>query len=237
MLVSILGNNGSGKSFLLSYLSTKFKGIIYSNFKLNIDNYRELSINDLLDLNRLDKGNIFLDEIYTWMESRTSGNALNILTSYLIFQKRKRLLDIYITAQLFSSVDKRIRYLSNIIILCKPRINFKVDNFNYIYFNRDTNISTSFMIPYKIALKYFDNYDTYEIIEPQKKSRLEFNILKDNPKRLLEKIKEISEILEPKLKSITHDSIKTALLLSGYEIGYEKYVYIYMKGLIDIDNN
>ena len=237
MLVFLLGNNGSGKSYLLVYFAIKFNNNIYSNFKIKIDNYIPLTINDLLNLDKLDKGNIFLDEAYTWLESRTSGNALNLLTSYLIYQKRKRHLDIYLTAQMFSSIDKRARYLANIIIECLPRVNLKKDDFNYIYKDIDTNIEISFMIPYKIAKKYFKYYNTYEIIEPQKKSRLEFNILKDNPKAMLKKIKEISKTIKSKLKIITHDSIKTALILSGYEIGYEKYLYSYMKGLINIDNN
>jgi len=237
MLVFLLGNNGSGKSYLLVYFAVKFTNDIYSNFKIKIDNYIPLTIEYLLNLDKLDKGNIFLDEAYTWLESRTSGDSLNLLTSYLIYQKRKRHLDIYLTAQMFSSVDKRARYLANIIIECLPRVNLKKDDFNYIYKDIDTNKEISFMIPYKIAKKYFSYYDTYEIIEPQKKSRYEFNILKDNPKAMLKKIKKISKIIKPMLKIITHDSIKTALILSGYEIGYEKYLYSYMKGLVNIDNN
>ena len=237
MLVFLLGNNGSGKTYLLVYFATKFKNLIYSNFRIEIDNYIPLTIIDLLNLDKLKEGNIFLDEAYTWLESRTSGNALNLLTSYLIYQKRKRHLDIYLTAQMFSSIDKRARYLANIVIECLPRINLKKDDFYYIYNDIDTNREISFMIPYKIAKNYFKYYNTYEIIEPQKKSRLEFNILKDNPKAMLKKIREISKIIKPMLKIITHDSIKTSLLLKGYELGYEKYLYIYLKGLINIDNN
>jgi len=237
MLIFLLGNNGSGKSFLLVFYATKFDKNIYSNFKIKIDKYIPLIINDLLNLDKLNEGNIFLDEAYTWLESRTSGNALNLLTSYLIYQKRKRHLDIYLTAQMFSSIDKRARYLANIIIECLPRVNFEKDDFHYIYKDIDTNREMSFMIPYKIAKNYFKYYDTYEIIEPQKKSKLEFNILKDNPNGMLKKIKEISEVIKPMIKIITHDSIKTSLLLNGYEIGYEKYIYIYLKGLINIDNN
>jgi len=237
MNILVLGNNGSGKTFILTYYATKFIRKIYSNYKLKLNNYIPLTINDLLDMNKLDKGNIFLDEAYTWLEARTSGNALNLLTSYLIYQQRKRTLDIYLTAQMFSSLDKRVRHLVNIIIFCQPRVNFKKDDFHFIYQDKDIGIETSFMITYKIAKNYFEYYNTYEIIEPQNVSRLEFNLLKNNPKRLIEKIKEIAKIVKPQISIITHDSVKTALLINGYEIGYEKFLYPYLKGLVQIDNN
>ena len=237
MNILVLGNNGSGKTFLITYYATKFKGKIYSNYKIKLNNYIPLTISDLLDMNKLDKGNIFLDEAYTWIESRTSGDAMNLLTTYLIYQQRKRFLDIYLTAQMFSSLDKRARKLANIVIICETRVNFKKDDFHFIYQDKDKGLETTFMIPYKIAKNYFPIFDTYEIIEPIKKSKLEFNILKSNPIGMLEKIKEISEIIKPKLKKITHDSLKSALLFNGFELGYEKFLYIYLKGLITIDNN
>ena len=237
MLISILGNNGSGKTFILSYFATKFKNTIYSNYKLKLDNYIPLTINDLLDMNKLDEGNIFLDEAYTWLEARTSGNALNLLTSYLIYQQRKRFLDIYLTAQMLSSLDKRARKLSNIVIICETRVNFEKDDFHFIYQDKDKGLETTFMIPYEIAKNYFKYYDTYEIIEPQNISRLEFNLLKNNPKRLIGKIKEIAKIVKPQISIITHDSVKTALLINGFEIGYERFLYPYLKGLVQIDND
>lgn len=237
MLISVIGNNGSGKTLILTYYATKFIKNIYSNYLLKLNNYIPLTINDLLNMDNLNEGNMFMDEAYTWIEARTSGNALNLLTSYLIYQKRKRLLDIYMTFQMFSSIDKRAREMSNIIILCESRANFDLDDFYYTYIDNDKGLETTFMIPYKIAKNYFKYYDTYEIIKPQKISRLEFNVLKDNPKGLLKKIKEIAKIIKPKLNITTHDSIKTALLLNGFEVGYEKYLYIYLKGMINIDNN
>ncbi len=237
MLTLLLGNNGSGKNFLLTFYATKFKRNIYSNYKLELDNYIPLGINHILDMDTLNEGNIFLDEAYTWIEARTSGNALNLLTSYLIYQKRKRFLDIYLTAQMYSSIDKRARKLANIIIICETRIDFKKDNFNFIYKDKDKGLEITFMIPYKIASNYFKYYDTYEIIKPQNLSRLQFNILKNNPKGLIQKIKEIAKIVKPQITVITHDSVKTSLLINGFDIGYERFLYPYLKGLVQIDNS
>jgi len=236
MLVFLIGNNGSGKTFLLVYYSIKFNNNIYSNFKIKIDNYIPLTINDLINMDKLNKGNIFLDEAYAWIDSRTSGNALNLLTSYLIYQKRKRHLDIYLTAQMFSSIDKRARHLANIIIECLPRVNFEKDDFNYIYTDLDSEIEFRFTIPYKMAEKYFNYYNTYEVVNSHLKAKLEFEVLKDDPVGMIKKLKEISKIIKPNLKKITHDNINIALLLNRYELSYEKYIYYFLKGNINLDN-
>jgi len=236
MLIFLIGNNGSGKTFLLIFYGLKFKNNIYSNFEIKIDNYIPLTINDLINMDKLNKGNIFLDEAYAWIDSRTSGNALNLLSSYLIYQKRKRHLDIYLTAQMFSSIDKRARYLANIIIECLPRVNFEKDDFNYIYRDLDSETEFRFTIPYKIAEKYFDFYNTYEVIDSHLKAKLEFEVLKDDPIGMIEKLKEISKVIKPSLKKITHDNINIALLLNKYELSYEKYIYYFLKGNINLDN-
>jgi len=153
-------------------------------------------------MDKFNEGNIFIDEAYTWIESRHSGKALNLLTTYFIFQKRKRFLDIYLTEQLFSSIDKRARELSNIIIECKSRVDFKKDDFEFWYIDRDSNIDFEFIIPYNIAKQYFEYYDTYEIIQIPNKSKYEYDILKNDQAKLLERSKEIAYIINPKLRRI-----------------------------------
>lgn len=223
MLISVIGAIGSGKTLLLTLIGSKSKREIYSNYKLNLSLYKPLEMIDLLQLK--DNINVFIDEAYTWLESRTSMSTLNRYLSYIIFQSRKRSIDIYITSQMFSSVDLRFREQSNIIIKCK-RIK---DNFHYWFYNIGNNSIKTFILPYKNAKKYFSIYDTYEIVEPNQKQNLEFKLIQQNPKNLLTKIKEISKVIKPKLNKITHDSIKAILLFNGFNIGYEKYVYLYLK--------
>ena len=228
ILTTLLGNNGTGKTFLLSYFSTFFNKNVYSNFKLDINNYIPLEIHDLIEMDNFQEGNIFLDEAYTWIESRTSGNVMNLLTSYLIFQKRKRNLDIYLTAQLFSSVDKRARELSNIIITCLPRYN-DTDDFNYTYFDLDINRHFSFTIPYYIAKEYFYIFDTNEIIELPNKSKFGYDVLKNNKRKLLERSMEIAYIINPELTKLTHNKISYLLLQNNFDDRFEKTIYLYLK--------
>lgn len=229
MLISILGNNGSGKTWLLTYFGTKFKRNIYSNYELKLDNYIPLKISDLLEMDKFNEGNIFIDEAYTWIESRHSGNALNLLTTYFIFQKRKRFLDIYLTEQLFSSIDKRARELSNIIIECKSRVDFKKDDFEFWYIDRDINVDFEFIIPYNIAKQYFKYYNTYEIIQIPNKSKYEYDILKNDQAKLLERSMEIAYIINPELTKLTHDKIFYLLQQNDYDTRFQKSIYIYLK--------
>jgi len=159
-LISVLGPIRAGKTLFLTYFGTKLTRPIYSNYKLNLPNYKPLTLAILKKLPN--NVNVYMDEGYTWLESRISGSRLNKLISYLLFQSGKRGLDIYITAQLFSSVDLRFRQQSSLIIYCK-KIN---DDFYYTIHNREKNTFKHLVMPKEIAKNYFPLYDTYEIIEP-----------------------------------------------------------------------
>lgn len=224
MKFALIGNIGSGKTLFLAIIGKHSKRKIFSNFQLDLKLYNELEIIDLLNL----ENNIivFIDEAYTWLESRTSMSTLNRYLSYIIFQSRKRNIDIYTTSQMFSSVDIRLRQQSDIIIECK-----RIDNgFQYTFRDSYQRKISTFILPYNKAKKYFPIYDTYEIVEPNHKQELEYNLLLQYPEKLLEKVKEIAEAIKDKLgKKITHDSIKATLLLNGYKTAYEKYIYLYLK--------
>ena len=232
MLISVLGNLGSGKTLFLAYMAKmKIKRDIYSNFLLKTNNYHPLSIIDLLDLK--DNIVVFIDEAYTWLESRTSSSTLNRFLSYVVLQSRKRTIDIYITAQLFSSVDIRFRHQSNIIV--KAYRNNK--GFLYTFLNVENSNITSFLLPFNKAKKYYSIYDTYEIIEPHKKKYLEFKLLESEPDKLKEHVNNLAEIIRPKIKKLTHDSLKRCLMNESIEIGYEKYLYPILKEICYIDDD
>lgn len=231
MLISIIGAIGSGKTLLCVILAYFSKKDVFSNFQIDIKRYNELEIIDLLDL----KNGIMviIDEAYTWLESRTSLSTLNRYLSYIIFQSRKRTIDIITTSQMFSSVDIRFREQSNIIVQCK-RID---DDFHYTFNYIGSKQISTFILPFKKAKKFFSIYDTLEIVESNQKQELEFKLLQNYPNHLLVKVKEIAEFIKDKVKKITHDSIKTALLMNGYNTSYEKYIYLYLKDDMNYDNN
>lgn len=223
MLISVLGNLGSGKTLFLAYLSTKFIREVHSNFKLNITNYVRLQVVNLLNLpNNID---VFIDEGYTWLESRVSGKVLNRYLSYILLQSRKRTINIYITAQLFSTVDKRFRNQSDIIVFCK-----KIkEGFQYKILSVKNRNFKIFILPINKAKNYFDIYDTYEIVEPYQQKQMEFSLLQSDTKMLFAKAKTIAIQIKDNLKRITHNNVKLSLLKNGFDKNYEPYVYMYLK--------
>jgi len=229
MLVIILGNLGSGKTFIMTLLTYSDKREIWSNYKVNSEKYRKLDVVDLLDLP--DNIILLMDEAYAWIESRVSSSTLNEYLSSILFHTRKTNTDIYLTTPMLSTIDKRFRHQANFIILCEHRENFEVDDFHFTFFNVNNNTYGSSTILYSEAKRYFNLYDTYEKIESHRKKGLQFNILKKYPIRLKEYIFDLTEIVSSKLNGkITHDIVKDCLLMEGIDLAYEPLVYIRLKG-------
>lgn len=232
-LITIFGNKGSGKTFLQMYIAgLSEKKNLFGNFKMKYKNYTKLEIIDLLNLP--DNSDVFLDEAYILVEARTSNSTLNLLTTDINNLSRKTLTDIYISTIMFSWIDKRFRKQSDYIIQCENRIDLNKDDFRYTIYSKHYKNFTYLTFPYRDAKEFFNNYDTSEIISRHRKPELEFKLLEQNPKQLLKKIKNISIDIIPLLKEYTHDSIKTTLLLNGYHIGYEKYLYLYLNNKIKV---
>ena len=225
MLIAIIGAMGSGKTLLLVYLATKSEREIYSNFKINVPNYKPLEIIDLLDLkNDVD---VYIDEGYTWLESRTSGSHLNRYLSYIVLQSRKRTIDILITAQLFSSIDVRFREQCDIIVKCK-----KIkEGFKYSVLFVEKNVVRTFILRNKFAKKLFNTYDTYEIVEPHMKEEMRLKLMESKPNELWKEIKEISDIVKKDIRKLTHPRVLNALLKNGFKAHLESQVYAYLQDL------
>lgn len=220
MLIIILGILGSGKTLLLTYFASKLKDrIIYSNYELKLENYHPLKPIDLITLPT--NIEVFLDEGYAWLESRISASQLNRYMSYLLFQSRKRNTNFYITAPLFSTIDKRFKLYADYIIMCER----KKDGFKYTSILRKNSRVKKFFFPMSKAKEIFKLYDTYEIVEPMNNANLEYNIIKNDKQELLKISTVIANKIKPDLKRITHNSIKLALLKEGLDKNYEGYVY------------
>jgi len=173
MIIGIIGEMGSGKTLSAVYLASILKNKGYyiisnmKNFKLNNDLLYNPEM--LKELNPNKKYLIIIDEIYVYADSRRSTSKKNLLLSYLLFQSRKRNLDIIYTAQKFTSIDVRIRNLTDLFILTYY---YGIIN-DYILLQWDISknveqnkfITPEKTIKLKLNPKIFKLYDTYEIID------------------------------------------------------------------------
>ncbi len=180
-VVMITGTLGSGKTLLMTkLLKDKFdrKHSIYSNYNLNfkfevitkehIKNYGKWDYNDCC---------IGIDELQVMLDSRTSMSAKNKILSYWFLQTRKRNVHLYFTTQFSDQVEKRLRRIVDIWIECnkivakdkkkKVIVNEKGETVYIISYTIMLLKNRKLQKPIKkflIANKYYDLYDTNEII-------------------------------------------------------------------------
>lgn len=216
MLIGFFGNLGAGKTLLSTIFAiNSLKKEILSNYNIKNEKYRKLELIDLLELpSNID---MFIDEAYTWIESRASLNLLNLYLSYILFQSRKRTIDIYITAQLESTIDIRFRELCNVHFLCYA---IKDAYMNPIAFYYEIFVGKKYLTDFYLleenVREYYQYYDTYEIIEPRNFKKLKIELLSSSVDKLipflLEQNTDILKLCEKNKKGIyTKTSIKAAL--------------------------
>ena len=167
-LTNLVGRVGSGKTlFMTADAVNSDRSRILSNYAIQDDRYEDLLPEMLMD-KALHDANILLDEVYAWLESRTSGKDINRYMSYILFQGRKKDIDFYMTEQLLSSVDLRYRDLIDYTVKCKAIPNYKNPiGFKYIIIDELEQIAYPPMfLPIAEAAKYFHLYDSYQPISP-----------------------------------------------------------------------
>lgn len=214
-LIILLGEMGTGKTlFLVRQAATHPKIKIYSNFSIKLPNVKLVDPEDLLTL-KYEQCAVFMDEAYTWLESRVSGSKINRFMSYVLFQSRKRGIDIFLTAQLLSAVDVRFRNLATRLIECErlPK------GFRYTVFrSAEEPPAGSLFLPESAARKYYKFYDTAEIVEPFNLKDLWLEIVKHNPAKYNKFINNLAAkyLSERKESKITKASVEDFIVSEGY---------------------
>lgn len=145
-------------------LSFYQKRKIIANFSIDFSQINNDLIVEEFDLNKFLRTEyenciVLLDEVYTYLESRISGSELNRAMSYILFQSRKKNIELYITAQLLKSIDVRFRELSDCYIIA----NRKGLDFNYTFIIEKIQFEVTFN--YQKVEKFFSFYNTNEVIK------------------------------------------------------------------------
>lgn len=229
MIIKVLGKRGSGKSLICMIYALYNSSYIYNyaNYHLKSKTYRPLTLLQLLDLPN--KCNVLIDEGYTWLESRTSMKYINLFLSYIMFQLRKSRRNIYITAQDDSTIDIRFREHWDYKIDCE-----RVDNglpkpcwdFRYTITRNDDLATTTMRFSYFDMYPYFHLFDTYEIVEPTSKSRIELELLKTEPKQFFDKANQIFDIVKTSTIKYSKEAIKYSLILNNFDPAWTDIIHL-----------
>lgn len=163
MLVSIFGDIGSGKTLLLTsiaYLNQDSGKKIVANYVLKGIEYEEFDFYKMAK-SEYDNAIILIDEAYIYIDSRNYTQSSNKLFSYALFQSRKKTVELYLTMQLFRTIDVRFRMMSSYVINCEQI----EEGFEYTLMNpKIPDVSIISVLNYENALMFYEMYNTNEVI-------------------------------------------------------------------------
>jgi len=244
MHVGIIGDIRTGKTLLMVLFTHLFskKRVVKANLKrLEHPNFEYLSIRDFLHLDEFNHADVYIDEIYAWLESRMSFDDVNLALSYFALQSGKRDVNIVWTAQLMMSVDIRYRFLANVIFSCVHNTDLK--RFEYKrYVKRIIGEPPFQEIKYQFvdmfylyesnAKLLYDKYDTFEVIEPRKKKRMEWALIESDEIAFEEEIQnaksKIAKLIENG-EQVTREKVRIYMNKLNIPLRFESDIYYPLK--------
>jgi hypothetical protein len=124
VVVAVCGWRGAGKTTVLTlfgYLEhlSKTRKNIFSNYKLKFGG-EWLKGSDMIDLtDKLNDSVVLIDELHEYADSRNSGTLQNKRVSDFFLQSRHTRSNVYYSTQFLDQIDKRIRRITDINIVCE----------------------------------------------------------------------------------------------------------------------
>jgi hypothetical protein len=219
-LIGISGDKGSGKTLLATLFAIDAKVPVYSNYRLNIPDYRRFSP---YVISRVDFPSLtIVDEAYNDLQSRMPGQGINIYLSTIQFQSRKMDMDWILTFQLNRTIDINFREMYDLYIEAES----VDDGFAYKVFKMidgNDKLVARFLINWDLAKEIYPYYNTKERIHNQ---RFEFGALEYDFEELNKVIDDI--LLEMKKSgavSSKKENIKDWLLRHSYPTKLSEYVH------------
>jgi len=123
-VVGIYGWKGSGKTtaltlFLLIESIQRIREKIFCNYKLNFD-FEWLAGRDMIELEKkLDHSCVGIDELHEYADARNSGSMQNKRVADFFLQSRHFQCDVYYSTQYKDQIDKRIRRITDLDVVCE----------------------------------------------------------------------------------------------------------------------
>lgn len=236
-LIAIFGDRGSGKSVLNARFCLKSPLPFYANYHIFADKQKNKPYNERIlhpRYNLLNPEDLFkmepnpsiisITEAYEYFESRLGMGSFQRYMSYMVFQSRKARKHFIIDTQLDDTIDHRFTRLCDYIIVAE------LENWGFHYYLSNKKVITEFGIKFKDAEKFWDYYDSWEIVTTPQIENLGEQISTLNKPKLKEKLKILEERFkeeygEIEKKKITHALVENFLLEEEESDVYESYLY------------
>jgi len=161
MRIAVVGPLGSGKTLFMTaigkLMSLLFGVPLAANYEIKgVKNFK--LIKTLQDLWDFQGGVILLDEFWESFDSRSPGS--NVVMSRWINQTRKRHIVVFYTTQSMDQVDKRLRRVTDIVVMCRKQ----KDGIKATFID---NYSLQVLRSFKIRepQNFYDDYDTDNVVD------------------------------------------------------------------------
>ena len=124
VVVGFYGWKGAGKTtaltlFLLLEHLSQFRTNMFSNYRLGFS-FEWLRGHDMIELtDKLNDSAVGIDELHEYADSRNSGTLQNKRVSDFFLQSRHTRSNVYYTTQFKDQIDKRIRRITDIDVVCE----------------------------------------------------------------------------------------------------------------------
>lgn len=227
-LINIIGDVRTGKTLLMTalavdtYLAEPGNITVYHNYDLALDKAIKIAPEDLFRIRRDGKQHLVLiDEAYAWLESRVSSHSeTNQYLSYILFQSGKDDTTFILTEQLLSTIDKRFRKMSNVIIEAQA----DPEGFIYTFMLPNLESFAQYYVRREEMEPYYKYYGTFTKIQPIDDDMM-IRVVSDKTKLGPEIDAIINELYKISPGGWTKGAIDAWLLKHRYAPAYGRYVY------------
>jgi hypothetical protein len=173
IITGIYGWKGAGKTLIMTLLilmewNMKLRPKVYSNYQLDFD-FEYLCGEDMATLAmKLSNSIIAIDELHEYADCRNSHSLQNRRVATFFLQSRHTNSNLYYTTQYKDQVDKRIRRITDVDIVCENLYwdsdgDGDDDMFRFVLSDHRTGHVTTRTI---YAQPIFNLYDSTERINP-----------------------------------------------------------------------
>lgn len=229
MLTVIYGGVGNGKTLLLTVIGYYAKKEVVANYQLRYPNKKieEFSLTTFLKTDYKNKC-LLLDEAYIYLESRLSMKQKNRLSSYVLFQSRKKDVNMYLTAQLINTIDIRYRKMIDYVIKCNGVVG---NAYQYICCNNQTKIIKVKYIMVDAVKQFYKYFDTNQVISDEEMIKNAYKTAKENRMMVDKVVKDLIQyyIKNKKKKRITMDMVNLYMFDNEINQRFAKTIYTKLK--------